>query len=206
MVVIRPRPGGELPRGFSLLELLVVVAILLILTVLLDGQFTSSHAQHMRAACQGNLQKIYVALNLYANDNHGAFPAQPGATRSEGPLSYLVPRCTTDTQVFICPGSEDSPLPEAEPFTRREISYAYYMGWTLSQGEGGIIASDWQIDNAPKNSGQQIFSPDGKGPGNNHQKHGGNLLFIGGQTIASPPKTPKDLRCPPAILLLNPKP
>ncbi len=193
-------------RGFSLLELLIVVSILMILTVMLDSQFSMSHQQRALAGCRGNLQKIYLALSLYANDNHGDFPSQIGAARSEGPLSLLIPRSTTETAFFICPGSGDDAIPEGEPFNHRRISYAYYMGWTTTTGAGQVIASDWQVDTAPKNTGQQIFSLDGKGPGNNHQKHGGNLIFIDGQTITCGSKTPRDLRCPSAIALLNPKP
>jgi hypothetical protein len=189
-----------------LLELLLVVAILLILTVLLDSQFSTSHQRRALIACQGNLQKVYLALTFYANDNRGVFPDCAGASRSEMPLSLLVPRSTTETSIFICPASDDKPIPEAEPFTRQQISYAYYTGWTAAQGAGQVIATDWQVDTAPKGVGQQIFSEDGKGPGNNHQKHGGNLVLVGGQTISCGPKTPRDLRFPPPVILLNPKP
>jgi prepilin-type N-terminal cleavage/methylation domain-containing protein len=192
--------------GFSLLELLVVVTILLILTVMLDSRFSTSRQQRAFAGCRANLQKMYLALSLYASDNQGVFPVQKGAAQSEGPLSLLIPRSTTETAMFICPGSDDKPIPEGEPFNKRQISYAYYMGWTATEGAGQVIASDWQVDTAPKNTGQQIFSPDGKIPGNNHQKQGGNLVFINGQTITCGPKTPRDLRCPPTIILLNPKP
>lgn len=207
MTINRERPGcAEFRHGFSLLELLLVVSILLILTVLLDRQFSTSHDRRTLLACQGNLQKVYLALSLYANDNRGNFPIRTGASRSEMPLSLLVPRSTTETSIFICPGSDDKPIPEAEPFDRQQISYAYYMGWTTTSGAGQVIATDWQVNSAPKGAGQQIFSEDGKGPGNNHQKHGGNFVLIGGQTISSGPKTPRDLRFPSPVLLLNPKP
>jgi prepilin-type N-terminal cleavage/methylation domain-containing protein len=195
----------QFQRGFSLVELLVVMVILLILTVMLDSQFTASHRQRAAAGCRANLQKIYLALSLYANDNHGDFPLQNGAVRSEAPLSLLIPRGTTETAMFICPLSGDKPIPEGEPFSRRQISYAYYMGWTAAQGAGQVIATDWQIDTAPKNTGQQIFSLDGKTPGNNHQKQGGNLVLVNGQTITCGPRTPRDLRFPSKIILLNPK-
>jgi prepilin-type N-terminal cleavage/methylation domain-containing protein len=193
-------------RGFSLVELLVVLVILLILSVLLDSQFSTSHRQRALAGCRANLQKIYLALSLYANDNHGDFPFQNGAPRSETPLSLLVPRSTTETAMFICPGNGDKSIPEGEPFNQRQISYAYYMGWTATQDAGHVIATDWQVDTAPKSIGQQIFSLDGNKPGNNHQKQGGNLVLVNGQTIACGPKTPLDLRFPPTVILLNPKP
>jgi len=203
----RPQPARHHCRhGFSLVELLVVLVILLILTVLLDSQFSTSRRERAMAGCRANLQKIYLALSLYAGDNHGDFPWQKGAAQSAGPLSLLVPRSTTETAMFICPGSGDKSIPEGEPFNQRLISYAYYMGWTAAEGAGQAIATDWQVDTAPKNTGQQIFSFDGKKPGNNHQKQGGNLVLINGQTISCGPKTPRDLRFPPTVILLNPKP
>jgi prepilin-type N-terminal cleavage/methylation domain-containing protein len=206
MRTIRRGSDHSFSMGFTLIELLVVVAILLILTVLLDSQFSSSHDRRALLSCQSNLQKIYLALNLYANDNHGKFPYQLGAGHSQIPLSMLVPRCTTETSIFICPASDDKPIPESESFAQRPISYAYYMGWATDQAAGKAIASDWQVDSAPKGPGQQIFSSDGKPPGNNHQKHGGNIVLIGGQTVNCGPRTVLDLRYPREVLLLNPKP
>ena len=104
-------------------------------------------------ACRGNLQKIYLALSFYANDNRGTFPIRAGATRSEAPLSLLVPRSTTETSIFICPGSDDKPIAESEPFDRRQISYAYYMGWSTAEGGGKAIVTDWQVEYGSQRGG-----------------------------------------------------
>jgi prepilin-type N-terminal cleavage/methylation domain-containing protein len=198
-------PGKRAAGGFSLLELLIVLALLLILTVMMDSQFTTSGRDRALAGCRGNLQKIYLALSIYENDNHGAFPFWKGASSPAEPLSLLVPKSTTVTEMFICPGSKDKPLPEAESFDKRKISYAYYMGRTTNDDAGVIIVSDAQVDAAPKNTGQQIFSADGKKPGNNHGKEGGNLLARGGDVSASGPKAARDVRYPPDVRLLNPE-
>ena len=142
-------------------------------------------------------------MSIYRNDN-GAYPFLQGATAPGAPLSLLVPKSTTVTEIFICPGSRDKPLPEGERFADRRISYAYYMGWTTNEDPEEILISDWQIDNAPKKQGQPVFSLDGKKPGNNHYADGGNLLSLGGEVSGSGAKASRDLVFPATVTLLNP--
>src|SRR5665213_4356396 len=156
------------------------------------GKFnTSAHRKEM-AACRSNLEKIYLALNFYRTDN-GAYPFVQGATSPSAPLSLLIPKCTTVTEIFICPGSSDRPLPEGEHFAERRISYAYYMGRMTNDAPGEVLMSDWQVDNALKRAGQLVFSLDGKRPGNNHNDTGGNLLFLDGSVNGCGPKSSRDL-------------
>jgi type II secretory pathway pseudopilin PulG len=198
-------PGRRAAGGFSLLELLIVLVALVVLTVMMDSNLSVASRNRARDGCRKNLQTIYLALSIYENDNNGAFPFLKGAGTSAGPLSLLVPKSTTVTEMFICPGSKDPPLPEAESFAARKISYAYYMGRTTNDDAGGILASDAQVDAAPKNIGQQIFSEDGRKPGNNHGRQGGNLLSRGGEVTGSGPRASRDMRYPPDVRLLNPE-
>src|SRR5512139_445188 len=93
-------------RGFSLLELLLTAALILILFVMLYGHSSGSHQRRQKQACQQNLQTIYVALQIHAGDHDGWFPAKTNALTSEEPLSLLVPRYISVTRHFICPGSK----------------------------------------------------------------------------------------------------
>jgi prepilin-type N-terminal cleavage/methylation domain-containing protein len=199
------RREGRTPvsPAFSLVELLVVLALLLILTVMSTSRFSSSARHKELAACQRNLQTIYLALSIYRNDN-GAYPWMKGATAPDAPLSLLIPKSTTTTEIFICPGSHDKPLAEGERFAGRRISYAYYMGWATNDAPQEIVITDWQIDIAPKKKGQPLFSSDGKKPGNNHYGDGGNLLSLSGEVSSSAPKASRDLLYPPSVTLLNP--
>ena len=181
-------PASRAANGFSQLELLIVLTIVVVIGVMLDSEFSGASRNRGLTDCRKNLQTIYLALSIYQNDNNGAFPFLKDATNSAGPLSLLVPKSTTGTEIFICPGSKDPPLPEAESFAGRKISYAYYMGRTTNDDAGEILVSDAQVDTAPKNKGQQIFSEDGRQPGNNHGKEGGNLLSRGGEVTGSGPK------------------
>jgi len=189
--------------AFSLVELLVVLALLVILTVMSTSRFSASARRKDLAACQKNLQKVYLALSIYRSDN-GAYPFLQGATAPEAPLSLLIPKSTTVTEIFICPGSRDKPLAEGERFADRRISYAYYMGRATNDEPPEIVMTDWQINSAPKKMGQPVFSLDGKKPGNNHYGDGGNLLSLGGEVSGSGAKASRDLQFPPSVTLLNP--
>jgi prepilin-type N-terminal cleavage/methylation domain-containing protein len=189
--------------AFSLIELLVVLALIVILTFLSASRFTTSARKRELAACGNNLQKIYLALSLYRGDN-GAYPVLPEAQSAAEPLSLLVPKCTTDTEIFICPGSGDKPLPESVPFNKGRISFDYYMGRATNGDPHDIILSDWQVDALPKERGRPIFSLDGKKPGNNHEAVGGNLMSCGGAVVFSPPKAVQDVLFPSTVKLLGP--
>lgn len=190
--------------AFSLIELLIVAALLLVLTTLYWGS-TASGRESRKKACQENLQKIYIALQIYSGDYGGKFPETGGAQTSEGALYVLVPRYTADTSVFICPASRDSALPEGESFRNRTISYAYYMG-RRSKGAPEALLSDRQINTLAKSSGAYAFSSTGDPPGNNHNKYGGNFLFTDGHVESSPAKVPFSLPLTQGVFLLNPRP
>src|SRR5512133_2277453 len=104
----RPRLPLGRSSAFSMLELLLVVAILVVLFTLYWGPGSGSRERALFSACQGNLQKIHVALALFANDNDGRFPGGAAAKTSAEALDPLVPRYNSDTSTFICPAGKDS--------------------------------------------------------------------------------------------------
>jgi prepilin-type N-terminal cleavage/methylation domain-containing protein len=119
------RPPSSVLSGFSLIELLVVLALLIVLTTMYWGFGSVSYQRRQKIACQQNLQKIDVAMRIFANDSAGKFPVTAAAHVSEEALDVLVPRYTADTSLFVCPGSKDGSLPSGESFRNRKISYAY---------------------------------------------------------------------------------
>ena len=115
-------------KGFSLIELLITLALLCVLSVMLYGFGSASHQRSQKKLCADNLQKIYLAMQIYANDFGGRLPQNTNAVTSEDVLDELVPRYTADTSIFICPGGRDAQIPSGEPLRKHKISYAYYMG------------------------------------------------------------------------------
>jgi len=191
--------------GFSLIELLVTLTILLILFTMMYGFGSRSHQAAQKKKCQANLQKMYVALQIYSNDSGGKFPEVTNAHGSEDALDVLVPRYSSDTAIFICPGSKDGALPAGESLRKGRISYAYYMGRRTTDSER-VLASDKQVDTKAKDAGQQVFSEDGSPPGNNHHQYGGTFLFCDGGMKSSPAAAAIPLPLGTNVVLLNPKP
>ena len=185
------RPRGRcaanhfLAGGFSLIELMLVLTILLVLYALYFGFGSRQNQLQQKKKCSVNLQKIAVALQIYANDNDGKYPLVPTARTAEAALAGLVPRYAADTAIFVCPGSKDSPLPPGEPLVKGRISYAYYMGRDQTDSQAALM-SDRQINPLAKAAGQAVFSATGKAPGNNHHQYGGNLLLCDGSVRGSP--------------------
>jgi len=192
-------------RGFSLIELLIVAALILTMFVMTYGSRTRSRQQRQLQQCNRNLQSVFVALDIYANDHEGIFPVVTNAHSSEAALAGLVPRYTSTTSAFICPAAGDRELPNGESFERRRISYAYYMGRRRTDGAEPLM-TDEQVDALPKIKGRPLFSTNGKSPGNNHKNGGGNLLFADGRVEKSGALAPSSLLLTPGVTLLNPKP
>lgn len=199
--------GLQGARAFSLIELLITLALILIMSVMLMGRGSTSRQKRDLATCAKNLQSIHTALTIYSAENRESYPVVTNATTSEPALSLLIPRSTTGTEFFICPGSGDSSLPQAEPFANRRISYGYYMGWSRSTAPAAApLISDRQVNTQPKKIGERLFSGDGEPPGANHHKFGGNVLFQSGEIQKSGTNSSFELLFPANVVFLNPKP
>jgi hypothetical protein len=184
---------------------MIVLAIILVLYAMNFGFDSRQNQVQQKKKCQTNLQKIYVAMQIYANDSAGNFPVVPTARAAEEALGVLVPRYAADTAIFICPGSQNPPLPPGEPLTKGRISYAYYMGQGVSNPQAALL-SDRQVNALAKTAGQNVFSLTGKAPGNNHHRYGGNLLLCDGSMQGSPAVLGYPLPLATNVVLLNPKP
>jgi prepilin-type N-terminal cleavage/methylation domain-containing protein/prepilin-type processing-associated H-X9-DG protein len=66
--------------GFTLVELLVVVAIIAVLIAVLLPAVAGAREQARRSMCSGNLSAIVKACIIYANEYGNDFPAEPGFT------------------------------------------------------------------------------------------------------------------------------
>jgi prepilin-type N-terminal cleavage/methylation domain-containing protein len=190
--------------AFSLIELLVVLAVMLLLTTLYWSHGPSKRTLDL-TSCRQNLEKIYLAMEIYARDNAEKYPVATNALTSEDAMSLLVPHYSSDTSIFLCPASGDSPLPAGKSFRDWKISYAYYMGRHSSETDAALM-SDKQVNPFSKNAGDTVFSENGKPPGNNHGKGGGNFLNCSGGVVSSGGSAPFSLELKPPVVLLNPKP
>ncbi len=93
-------------RGFTLLELLGVIATVGILAAILLPALARSREAARRTSCLNNLSQLGLALNMYADENDGKFPWSGGNNNAEC-LKWLYPEYATLVDSFICPSSPD---------------------------------------------------------------------------------------------------
>jgi len=93
-------------RGFSLIELLVVTAILTILISMGYAALSRGRTMSKATRCLSNLKQVAAGLNLYFNE-HKAYP-------SEGLPGALATYVGGNPDLFICPADRD---PQGDSYT-----------------------------------------------------------------------------------------
>src|SRR5579864_5223154 len=71
--------GGR-PRGFTLIELMIVIAIIAILAAILIPNFAHARAESITSACEDNVKSLSTAMEEYAVDNAGVYTSSLPST------------------------------------------------------------------------------------------------------------------------------
>lgn len=119
-------------KAFTLVELLVVIAVIAILAGLLFPALWAARASARRSVCIANLRQLGIACGLYAQD-YGEFPLRLSACNA----SYV-----RNGAVFVCPSDaargHHAPTPrlEGDGYLATGVSYDYVPRWTRAQELG----------------------------------------------------------------------
>ena len=118
------------PLGFTLIEILVVVAIIALLAAILFPAFARARENGRRASCQSNLKQLGMAFLQYSQDYDEHYPALNSqlsgtflnliAVDPAGYWPAAIYPYAKNTQIYVCP---DATL--ANPASGMAISYAY---------------------------------------------------------------------------------
>ena len=79
-------------KGFTLIELMIVIAIIAILAAILVPNFVKARAQGQLTSCKSNLKNIGTACEMYSADWNGRYPSNFNAITS-GNYMRVIPRC-----------------------------------------------------------------------------------------------------------------
>ena len=79
------KSDSKTANGFTLVEMLVVIAVIAILAALLLPAISNAKRKAQRIACTNNLRQIALGVRMYSDDSHDASPSPGGAglTRHE---------------------------------------------------------------------------------------------------------------------------
>jgi type IV pilus assembly protein PilA len=89
-------------RGFTLIELMIVVVIIGVLVSIGLPQYNNMTNQAKVAAVKNNLHTVQVTVEDFATRNNGTYPANAGALTVDGnlSLSQLLPSATMPMNPF----------------------------------------------------------------------------------------------------------
>ncbi len=175
--------------AFTLVELLVVVAIIAILAAILFPVFARARENARRSSCQSNLKQMGIGLLQYTQDYDERFPmglSTDGLGSFSTTFDHIQPYLKS-RQIGICPSDGDAPdvalgLPGTTPISytaNQKLTTAPGFGDapspSLAQiGQSARLPALWDAINASANP----MAPDVKV--NRRHFDGANCLFADG--------------------------
>lgn len=129
--------------GFTLVELLVVLAIVSILASLLLPALSRAKERGRRAVCLSNLSQILKLCTMYAMDNDDKFfPAREGAVQIA--LNPLAKKAAVNAGLFgtiwTCPNRPEFPIHDPV-YDQWLLGYQYFGGVTNWNTPRGLFPS-----------------------------------------------------------------
>lgn len=192
--------GGRCRESaFTLVEMLVVIAVIGILASLLLPAIIGGKERAKRTACKNAIRQFAVAVHLYANDHEDQVPS--GASNkphddhlpviSTATSNSIVEYCGGSSRIVHCPSYNDWFITQQaeRPFEEQEygyvIGYNYHGGhtntpWPALPGQTGTWKSPMRLSDDPSLvliSDMNDWSPD---YGQTFAPHGKNGAILNG--------------------------
>jgi len=148
-------------RGFTFIELTVVIGIIAVLAAILFPVFARAREKARQARCLANLEQIGLALSMYARDHAGHFPP------TNDDLSPLLGRYLPMGEVLTCPSASyerEGRAKEVPPAGVRvpplpDFDYYYRAGFCDDDDPNTLLVCDTGLDR--HNGGADCLFADG---------------------------------------------
>lgn len=136
--------------GFTMLELMIVIAIIVILASLLLPALNKAKDASRKAGCQSNLKQLANGAFIYATDFNSWGPINTnngsGHVYSWNSVNgYLIQQNTMQAKNLVCPGTKP-PFSDNASYYAGKISPGgdrVYSSYILSFGRGSRTSADW---------------------------------------------------------------
>lgn len=112
-------------RGFTVVELLAVIAIIALLASILVPALGRARESARRASCASNLRQWLLVFSLYAKESRSYQwpPRQINPDLSDSKpsprVSAVYPEYLTDPRIFLCPSDRDARVSQLQDATGR---------------------------------------------------------------------------------------
>ena len=117
-------------KGFSLIELLVVITIIALVAALLLPALSRAKSAALSTQCKNNLHQVGLALHLYTSE-HRVFPHTVDANTTNNWITAIAPGYADSQNILKCPGFKGEwPLDRA-------IVWVFGNAWTDRAGKTG---------------------------------------------------------------------
>jgi len=140
--------ANKLEKGFTLIELMIVVAIIGILASLALPKFAQLVEKSREATTKGNIAAIQSAISIYYGDNEGIYP-----TYLEVSSEYIfsrfmdsIPPVKATHSGVGTTGTNESPSGTNVQMTTSEVITATNTGWRYNRVSGRIFINNPATD------------------------------------------------------------
>lgn len=115
--------------GFTLIEILVVLAIMAVIAAILLPVLSRVRENARRSSCQSNLKQIGLASAQYVQDYTGQQPPDNADASNPAAIgwAFLIQPYAKSTQVLQCPSEETAPNPTPSASGYTDYLYNRYV-------------------------------------------------------------------------------
>lgn len=126
-------------KGFTLVELLVVIGIIAVLIAILLPALNRARESGKRVQCLSNMRQLGLAMTMYQGENKGRFPHsgverhaedwvywEPGRDRNQGVLVKFLGG-KFDERIYTCPSDN----PENHLNGTNGFPFSYSVNWNI---------------------------------------------------------------------------